>query len=254
MVRRSRGFWLLLCVGTTILLQIHVDRSLLSQLGFSVGFTDQQLLSSTSRSASVNETGRLRAVGYNNYSSIIDESLLDLSRSVVHPKSNVRAAVCLKTIFGEGRPGLMKHVLAWVVYNRLLGFDDILVWYMKNFTPPGFELLETLPYVRLYENRRNPLVTPDDYEINPTNAGGQKGDIAECFKVTQHKYDWVFIADWDEYLWFSEKMRLKEFLHRHRRKHYLSFGKWMYDHKLRVQTEDDIFGVERVSPHVRCVG
>ena len=162
------------------------------------------------------------------------EPLLELSRTFTQPPSHgIKAAICVKTLHGQGKKNLMNHVLSWVAYNRLLGFDDILIWYSKNHTPPGFQHLERLPYVKLIENTRNPQVQPGDYEVARDNPGGQEGDIAECHELTSTGgyYDWVLVADWDEFLWFSPRIRLKEFLAQHHNDSYLSFGKWMYTYK-----------------------
>jgi hypothetical protein len=176
------------------------------------------------------------------------KQLLDLSLTFEQsPSYDIKAAVCLKTLHGEGRRNLMMFVLSWIAYNRLLGFDQILIWY-TDFKPPGFAMLEALPYVRLIKNIRNPKVKPGDYEIARDNAGGQEGDIAECQRMTRNEFDWVFVADWDEYLWFSEKIRLKEFLNQHRKDRYLSFGKWIYSYKDVVDVDEQpLFGLENVS-------
>jgi hypothetical protein len=189
-----------------------------------------------------------KSVSY--YNATLLQPLLDLSRAVVHPPSNTTAVVCLKTIFGAGRAGLMNHVLRFVAYNRLLGFDEVMVWYMANFKPEGFEQLQALPYVTLIENTRSPEWKPGAYDITAEHPGGQKGDINECLKRTKGKFDWVFIADWDEFLWFSGRMRLKSFLQLYGRKNYLSFGKWMYSAKDWVDTKEDLFGLEKVGLHV----
>lgn len=194
--------------------------------------------------AFVQEENHLTAWGYD------VQPLLQLSLDFQHPSSDTKAAVCLKTLHGTGKRNLMNFVLTWVAYNRLMGFDEILVWYAKDFRPPGFELLEALPYVRLIENTRNPQIKPGEYEIRrDVGNGGQEGDIEECRNLTYKSFDWVFVADWDEYLWFKEKIRLKEFLKRHVNDSYISFGKWTYSYKDTVATEKNLFGLESVSDY-----
>ena len=53
-------------------------------------------------------------------------------------------------------------------------------------------------------------------------------------------YDWVLVADPDEYLWLPGYIGVKQFLHRYSNMRYLSFGKQMYTLDHRVDMADDL--------------
>jgi hypothetical protein len=66
-------------------------------------------------------------------------------------QSNVAAAVCHKSLFGDVD---LWMVLDWVAYHRLLGFDRIFISYVSSVKGrPGFYELASLPYVTLKENK-----------------------------------------------------------------------------------------------------
>lgn len=174
--------------------------------------------------------------------------LIEQSRQHVEPPSEISAAICYKTLFGDID---LKVVIQWAAYNRLLGFDHIYFFYRPEMTTrPFFEELRELPYVTLTKHEGG---TREDYY-------NQFGTEVACLKRKRFggKYDWVFLADTDEFLWFQEKMGIKEFLHRNWHLNYLSFGKRMYtlDHSLEVSGETRIsmpnheFGVSQYPFHV----
>lgn len=108
-----------------------------------------------------------------------------------------------------------------------MGFDRIFVFYRPEIQQlPFWEELRALPYVTLTEQ---PLGSPiDNYN--------QTGTESLCLTDNQFgaKYDWVFFADVDEYLWFDELISVKQFLQRHKHRSYLSFGKQMHSLSNRV--------------------
>lgn len=91
---------------------------------------------------------------------------------------------------------------------------------------PWFQELASLPYVTLTEQTRG----------NRDNYYDQWRTEKICLRQERFaaSYDWVMVADIDEYLWFSENMGVKEFLQSHSDLTYLSFGKQMYtlDHRV----------------------
>jgi hypothetical protein len=75
-----------------------------------------------------------------------------VKRSLTVPDDpyNITAALCHKTLFGDID---LWMVLDWVAYNRLLGFDRIFMSYVPSvMNLEGFEELNSLPYVTLFEN------------------------------------------------------------------------------------------------------
>jgi hypothetical protein len=93
--------------------------------------------------------------------------------------SNMTAAVCHKTIYGDIS---LEKVLSFVSYYRLLGFDRIFLWYEPEMrdgkrTSAQFKQLEALPYVTLTEIKVS--------EINKTllhthNNDKFHGQVCEC--------------------------------------------------------------------------
>jgi len=90
---------------------------------------------------------------------------------------------------------------------------------------PRFDELFNLSFVTMTENT----------EGIRRNYYKQKHFEHVCLSEAKYgnSYDWVMLADIDEYLWFSSHIGLKEFLSNNRNMTYLSFGKYMYtlDHR-----------------------
>lgn len=165
--------------------------------------------------------------------------------SIKHKEpSDIKAAVCFKTLFGDIDLGI---VLQWAAYNRLLGFDHMFFFYRPEvMLLPRFAELASLPYVTLTENN-----------------GGTRKDYYDQWRTEKMclyreefaaNYDWAMVADIDEYLWFPEQMGIKDFLHQHANMTYLSIGKQMYslDHRTdealldyKVDTSQDGFAVSK---------
>lgn len=121
----------------------------------------------------------------------------------------------------------------FIAYNRLLGFDHIYMFYRPEMTEvPRFEELKSLPYVTLTLNE-------DGTRVNYYN---QWQTEILCLSEQKYaaKYDWALLADIDEYLWFAERIGIKEFLTRPSSQNltYISFAKRMYtlDHRTDMQT------------------
>jgi len=158
--------------------------------------------------------------------------LVELSAQHVEPPSNITAAVCYKTLFGDIDLGL---VLQWVAYNRLLGFDHVYMFYRPEVVHlPLFDLLQALPYVTLQENTEGLL----------RNYYNQDETDKQCLEqAAELQYDYAMVADVDEY-WrlvdpknidYDNNPGIKDFLQQAKDKNltYLSFGKRMYtlDHR-----------------------
>jgi len=114
-------------------------------------------------------------------------------------------------------------------YNRLLGFDHMFFFYRPEMkSNPRFDELFNLPFVTMIKNTKG----------NRLNYYKQIHTEQECLSEAKYAngYDWVMLADIDEYLWFSGHIGLKEFLSNNRDMTYLSFGKYMYtlDHSTEV--------------------
>jgi hypothetical protein len=179
-----------------------------------------------------------------------------VKRSLTVPDDpyNITAALCHKTLFGDID---LWMVLDWVAYNRLLGFDRIFMSYVPSvMNLEGFEELNSLPYVTLFENTEaiETIVYGNYHRLGATGAmlnasSSLKSDHscntdhtapqmlleARCLDQDAHSFDWVMLSDADEYLWFNEKIGVKEFLHhRNDRFDYISLGKRMYTMKHKV--------------------
>jgi hypothetical protein len=157
-------------------------------------------------------------------SSIVN--VLELSKTYQDERSNITAAVCFKTLFGDIDLGI---VLQWVAYNRLMGFDHVFMFYRPEMTSkPRFAELASLPYVTLTEYT----------EGNRKNYYNQWKTEKLCLSEKRFAadYDWALLADIDEFLWFPERQGIKPFLAQQQARNltYLSFGKQMYTMNHRV--------------------
>lgn len=178
---------------------------------------------STASKVNKSDLGSIRKITNNNGSTL---DIIELSRRHVEPPSEITAAVCFKTLFGDIDLGT---VLQWAAYNRLLGFDHIFMFYRPEVMDhPRFEELNSLPFVTLTENRKG----------NRENYYDQWRTEKKCLNRSEFaaNYDWAMVADIDEYLQFSKHFGIKQFLQRYDNLHYLSLGKYMYslDHRTDV--------------------
>jgi hypothetical protein len=187
-----------------------------------------------------------------------------VQRSLTVPDDpyNITAALCHKSLFGDID---LWMVLDWVAYHRLLGFDRIFMSYVPSVKlRDGFEELASLPYLTLFENTDGieTIVDKNYHRLGATGASlnasyALKSDKAcdttfnaphmmleaRCLDQDAHSFDWVMISDVDEYLWFKEKIGVKEFLHNQNEKlDYISFGKWMYTKQHKVNLESTTTG------------
>ena len=160
---------------------------------------------------------------------------------------NITTALCHKTLFGDVD---LSTVALWAKYNHLLGFDHIFIGYLPDVANlTGFQKLADLPYITMYKNTLGRLKRyPMGYlRIDRSRPGDQLWDIKECLSNFAKSYDWVFLADSDEFLWFNQTVPLKEFLHLYRDFNYLSFGKYVYTAHQGVELEyKDPFGLAQV--------
>jgi Glycosyltransferase family 92 len=147
-----------------------------------------------------------------------------------HHGGIITAAVCHPTLHGE--PDL-ERVLHFVAYYKKLGFDHIFLWYMPHIQKrPFFDQLRALSHVTLTK-----------FDPRDSVYFGQGLVEHDCLSGLARSYTWVLVADADEYLWFSEKMNVKEFLGIFTNFTYLSFGKWMYTVRYKTaQGEEALFG------------
>jgi len=180
------------------------------------------------------------------------------------PCNNITAAICHKSLFGDID---LWMVLDWVAYHRLLGFDRIFMSYLPEVRElDGFDELESLPYVTLFQdneasvaiinNEGYKTLGPSLAQKNTSNLNGygcnigKRSPVAQlhqemkCLDEDAKDFDWVLLADADEYLWFKEKVGIKEFLHQNQQYDYMSFGKWMYTMKHRVNATTTGFHLE----------
>jgi len=177
--------------------------------------------------------------------------------------NNITAAICHKSLFGDID---LWMVLDWVAYHRLLGFDRIFMSYLPEVRKlDGFDELESLPYVTLFENTEGTIKTINDKGYQrlgaPTalNASQLAADgcivtgqtptaqlllESRCLDHDAKGFDWVLLADADEYLRFHQNIGVKEFLNQRKQYDYLSFGKWMYTMKHRVNATTTGFRLE----------
>jgi Glycosyltransferase family 92 len=145
---------------------------------------------------------------------------------------NITAAICHPTLHDE--PDL-ERVLHFCFYYKKLGFDHLFLWYLPHIANlPLFHELSALPYVT--------MTMFNQTEQDPVYFG--QGTVEkECMSVLARNYTWTLVIDADEYLWFAEKMDVKEFLEKHVNYTYLSFGKWMYTPRFKVAPKaEPLFG------------
>jgi len=104
---------------------------------------------------------------------------------------------------------------------------------------PRFDELFNLPFVTMTENTLG----------NRKNYYKQTHTEHMCLSEERfaNGYDWVMLADVDEYLWFSNHIGVKEFLSDNRNMTYLSFGKQMYalDHSTDVAATNFVLAPAR---------
>ena len=170
------------------------------------------------------------------------EEKVRISRKVIEDNNQTKTLLCHKSLFGAID---LRLVRMWAAYYKLLGFDEVYIWHVPSILQlPGVDELARTPYITLVENARGRVKTYQDGYTRLVRGvpGDQHDDEKACIRVgRQRNFDWVMMADMDEYLWFGEKIRLPEFLQKYAPSSssnvtYLSFGKWMYtlEHKVEV--------------------
>jgi hypothetical protein len=169
-----------------------------------------------------------------------------LSNASSQAKS-ITAAMCHKSIFGYVE---LDRVLKWAKYNYLLGFDHVFIWHqpsVRNYT--GFEELERQPYITMVESAEGKVLrlgSKSKYTRLKGKGAVQRDIEKMCLTETAKDFDYVMVADADEFLWFDKKIGLKEFLKRNDGFHYLSFGKYEYAMTHYVDIEEDSgFGLDK---------
>jgi hypothetical protein len=162
-------------------------------------------------------------------------------------------------------------VKLWVAYNRLLGFDHVFFWYHDAIADfPGFDELKSLPYVTLTPMKGEVVVIPEKSQKSTNGTSipcsrfvgaskqqtNQKALEKQCFTNHAKDYDWVMIADIDEYLSFNEEMGVKDFIAKYSddSTKSLGIGKKMYTLVARADAVDSGFGLDSYafSPGVYC--
>lgn len=145
--------------------------------------------------------------------------------------SGISAAICHPTLFGTDIQ--LARLFAFCSYYRLLGFDHIFFWHTPEIrTLEHFHELQSLPYVTLTE------YTPKEGE----KYYGQRQVMEMCLNDAQFaaSYDWALSIDADEYLWFRDKISVKDFIvMQHPQYNYFSFSKWSYTQMHAVVIEKD---------------
>ena len=166
---------------------------------------------------------------------------------------NITAAVCHPTIHGNITS--MERFFAFVSYYRLLGFDHVFMWYLKDSVTTSstvwedFNRLANLSYVTMTEfvdGGRN------------VKYYGQSEVPTVCVSRPEFAslYNWTIVVDADEYLWFKTKLTIKTFLSQHNYTYY-SFAKWQYSPRAAIslsEHEDSGFGLDRYAftPGMYC--
>jgi hypothetical protein len=185
------------------------------------------------------------------------------SLSVREDPHNITVGLCHKALFGDIN---LWMVLDWVSYHKLLGFDHIFMSYIPEVRHlDGFKELSSLPYITLFEFSEGEVQVINDkgyhrLKVSPSllnTTTVQQLNISEhqpsaqlllearCLDQHAHAFDWVMLSDADEYLWFNEKIGVKEFLQRRNNKYdYISLGKWMYTTMHRVNATTSGFNLE----------
>jgi hypothetical protein len=181
----------------------------------------------------------------------ITKKLLDLALARHDLEPNLTTALCYKTLFGHVS---LYQFMNWMAYHHLLGVDHFFVWYFDEIQQlPGWELLSRLNFVTLTPNNLtdDSKVAHGDYN-NYRGTGAQTPLEEHCLVNYAHNYDWVTLADFDEFLWFEDYDGIKELLLAHDKYYYLSFGKRMYTptHTTTIQqTLTTCFGKEHLPFH-----
>jgi hypothetical protein len=198
--------------------------------------------------------------------------VVELSRGLpaVDPSSSMTTALCCKAMFGNVD---MTRVALWVAYHRLLGFDHVFLYYhdvIADFL--GFDELESLPYLTMTPMKGKVVEFPEK-SINSTSGtripyfrfvgedmhhADQHALELECFNKHAKDYDWVLIADIDEYLSFNEEMGVKDFIAKYSDESTksLGVGKKMYTLAVRADTAvDSGFGLDNYpfTPGIYCL-
>lgn len=175
---------------------------------------------------------------------VVDDS--DADKSVLTTATNITVAMCHKALYG---PVNMTRVIHWASYYYDLGFDRIFIWYIPDITTlPGFDELERLPFVTLVPNLTGkPKQYKNSYQIDRGSPGNQLDDIQQCLTEIASGYDWVMMADSDEFLWFRQHVGVKGFLSSlDPSTSYCSFGKWMYTVRAAVETNHSLYDLNMV--------
>jgi hypothetical protein len=197
--------------------------------------------------------------------------VVELSRGLpaVDPSSNITTALCCKAMFGSVD---MHRVALWVAYHRLLGFDHVFLYYHDAIADyPGFDELESLPYLTMTP-MRGKIVDFPEKSMHSTNGtripyfrfvgedmqhADQHALELECYNNHAKDYDWVLIADIDEYLSFNEELGIKDFIAKYSDESTksLGIGKKMYTLAVRADTAvDSGFGLDNYpfTPGIYC--
>jgi hypothetical protein len=197
--------------------------------------------------------------------------VVELSRRLpeIDPYSNITTALCCKAMYGNVD---MTRVALWVAYHRLLGFEHVFLYYHDVIADfPGFDELESLPYLTMTP-MKGKVVELLEKSLNSTNGtripysrfvgedmqhANQHALEIECFNNHAKDYDWVMIADIDEYLSFNEEMGVKDFIAKYSDESTksLGIGKKMYTLTARVDTVDSGFGLDHYpfTPGIFCL-
>lgn len=105
--------------------------------------------------------------------------------------SNLTVALCHRTLFGNIS---MQKLRDWAAYHRRLGFDHVYLWYRPDVAmlPRWDDLIES----------QKEWITTSEYRGSGAKHGQARTEL-ECLHSTAKHYDWVLIADADEYLWWN---------------------------------------------------
>jgi hypothetical protein len=188
----------------------------------------------------------------------------------VDPSSNTTTALCCKAMFGNVD---MTRVAIWVAYHRLLGFDHVFLYYHDALADfPGFDELESLPYLTMTPMKGKVVEFVEKSVTNSTNGtsipyfrfvgedrqhADQHALQLQCLNYHAKDYDWVLIADIDEYLSFNQEIGIKDFIAKYSDESTkaLGFGKKIYTLAVRADTAvDSGFGLDNYpfTPGIYC--
>ena len=158
-------------------------------------------------------------------------------------KNGLRFALCHKTLFGNID---LEPIAHWAKYHYDLGFDKVFIWYIPDMANrSGFAELESLDYVRMLVNTvGEPRRYKDGYLRMDRKKPGNQLDVEKwCLQVVAADYDFVLNADADEYLYFSQRIGVHEFVEKHGRNNtWWSFGKQMYTMHHRIEANQSLYG------------